>query len=64
MRQAIILFEFLFHHHLLQCPKPVIGAIHNACIGGAVDLITAVDIRYCTTDAWFQVKEVDAGRWK
>jgi len=46
---------------LEKCPKPVIGAIHNACIGGAMDLITAVDIRYCTTDAWFQMKEVDAG---
>ena len=29
-----------------------------------MDLITATDIRYCTTDAWFQVKEVDAGKWK
>jgi hypothetical protein len=47
---------------LFQCPKPVISAIHNACIGGAVDLITAADIRYCTDDAWFQVKEVDIGK--
>lgn len=46
---------------LEKCPKPVIGAIHNACIGGGMDLITATDIRYCTTDAWFQVKEVDIG---
>ncbi|KAM4605809.1 delta(3,5)-Delta(2,4)-dienoyl-CoA isomerase, mitochondrial [Discoglossus pictus] len=44
-----------------KCPKPVIAAIHNACIGGGVDLITACDIRYCTQDAWFQVKEVDLG---
>jgi enoyl-CoA hydratase/carnithine racemase len=42
----------------------VISAIHNACIGGALDLITAADIRYCTSDAWFQVKEVDIGKWK
>ncbi|PNF41641.1 Delta(3,5)-Delta(2,4)-dienoyl-CoA isomerase, mitochondrial [Cryptotermes secundus] len=46
---------------LEKCPKPVISAVHNACIGGAVDLITAADIRYCTNDAWFQVKEVDTG---
>ncbi|XP_021928770.1 delta(3,5)-Delta(2,4)-dienoyl-CoA isomerase, mitochondrial isoform X3 [Zootermopsis nevadensis] len=46
---------------LEKCPKPVISAVHNACIGGALDLITAADIRYCTSDAWFQVKEVDIG---
>ncbi|XP_016403502.1 delta(3,5)-Delta(2,4)-dienoyl-CoA isomerase, mitochondrial-like, partial [Sinocyclocheilus rhinocerous] len=44
-----------------KCPKPVIVAIHGACIGAGVDLITACDIRLCTQDAWFQVKEVDIG---
>jgi Delta3,5-Delta2,4-dienoyl-CoA isomerase len=46
---------------LERCPKPVIAAVHNACIGGAVDLIVAADIRMCTADAWFQVKEADIG---
>lgn len=46
---------------VLQCPKPVIAAVHNACVGGGVDLICSADIRYCTSDAWFQVKEVDIG---
>jgi len=46
---------------LEKCNKPVIAAVHNACIGGGVDLITAADIRYCTSDAWFQIKEVDLG---
>ncbi|XP_065560677.1 delta(3,5)-Delta(2,4)-dienoyl-CoA isomerase, mitochondrial-like [Artemia franciscana] len=44
-----------------QCPKPVIAAVHSACIGGGVDLITAADIRFCTKDAYFCVKEVDIG---
>ncbi|XP_011370566.1 delta(3,5)-Delta(2,4)-dienoyl-CoA isomerase, mitochondrial [Pteropus vampyrus] len=44
-----------------KCPKPVIAAIHGGCIGGGVDLITACDIRYCTQDAFFQVKEVIVG---
>ncbi|KAG8448866.1 hypothetical protein GDO86_015803 [Hymenochirus boettgeri] len=44
-----------------KCSKPVIVAVHNACIGGGVDLISACDIRFCTQDAWFQVKEVDVG---
>lgn len=39
----------------------MIGLIHSACIGGGVDLVTAADIRYCTEDAIFQVKEVDIG---
>ena len=41
---------------LEQCPKPIIGAVHSACIGGGVDLICGADIRMCTEDAWFQVK--------
>lgn len=44
-----------------KCPKPVIAAIQGGCIGGGVDLISACDIRYCTQDAFFQVKEVDVG---
>ncbi|XP_075968086.1 delta(3,5)-Delta(2,4)-dienoyl-CoA isomerase, mitochondrial isoform X2 [Anarhichas minor] len=44
-----------------KCPKPVVVAVHGACVGGGVDLITACDIRLCTQDAWFQIKEVDVG---
>jgi len=44
-----------------QCHKPVISAIHNACVGGGVDMISATDIRYCSQDAFFQVKEIDLG---
>ncbi|XLU59299.1 hypothetical protein S245_053947, partial [Arachis hypogaea] len=33
--------------------------IHGACIGGAIDIVTACDLRYCTEDAFFSVKEVD-----
>lgn len=44
-----------------RCRKPVIAAIHGSCIGGGVDIITACDIRYCTKDATFSVKEVDLG---
>ncbi|XP_006823745.1 delta(3,5)-Delta(2,4)-dienoyl-CoA isomerase, mitochondrial-like [Saccoglossus kowalevskii] len=44
-----------------KCRKPVIAAIHNGCVGGGVDMVAACDIRLCTEDAWFQVKEVDIG---
>ena len=42
--------------YFFQCPKPVIAAIHNACVGGGVDMVSACDIRYATQDAWFQIK--------
>lgn len=40
------------------CHKPVLAAVHSACVGAGVDYISAADVRYCTKDAWFQVKEV------
>jgi len=46
---------------LESCNKPVISAIHDGCIGAGIDLTSAADIRYCTEDAWFQIKEVDLG---
>ncbi len=44
-----------------RCRKPVIAAIHGACVGGGIDLITACDLRYCSADAKFTVKEIDVG---
>lgn len=44
-----------------KCNKPVIAAVHSACIGAGVDMISAADIRLCTQDAYFQIKEVDLG---
>ena len=41
--------------------KPVLAAVHGACIGGGIDLITACDMRYCAADARFAVKEIDIG---
>ncbi|KAJ9176131.1 hypothetical protein P3X46_011476 [Hevea brasiliensis] len=44
-----------------RCRKPVIASIHGACIGGGVDIVTACDIRFCSQDSFFSVKEVDLG---
>jgi enoyl-CoA hydratase len=44
-----------------RCRKPVIAAIHGACIGAGVDIVTACDLRYCSADAVFSVREIDVG---
>ena len=44
-----------------KCRKPVIAAIHGGCIGGGVDMVTACDMRYSTTKAYFTIKEIDLG---
>lgn len=44
-----------------RCPKPVIAAVHNGCIGGGVDIIAACDLRYCSANAYFTIKEIDMG---
>ena len=36
---------------------PVIAAVHGYCIGGGVDLICACDVRLCSSDAIFSVRE-------
>ncbi|MCV7310985.1 crotonase/enoyl-CoA hydratase family protein [Mycobacterium paraffinicum] len=41
-----------------DCRTPTIAAVHGWCIGGGVDLISAVDIRYASADAKFSVREV------
>ena len=43
------------------CSKPVLAAIHGGCIGGGLDLAAACDMRYCTADAYFTIKEIDLG---
>jgi enoyl-CoA hydratase len=42
-----------------KCEKPILAAVHGACVGAGVDLATACDMRYATYDARFSVKEVD-----
>ncbi|WP_153774878.1 crotonase/enoyl-CoA hydratase family protein [Pseudomonas sp. MNR3A] len=44
-----------------KCRKPVLAAIQGYCIGGAIDLVSACDMRYCSADAQFSIKEIDMG---
>jgi enoyl-CoA hydratase len=41
-----------------DCRTPTIASVHGWCIGGGVDLISAVDIRYASADAKFSIREV------
>ncbi len=44
-----------------QCRKPVIAAIHGYCLGAGLDMVTACDIRLCSRDAVFALKEAAVG---
>ncbi len=46
---------------LEECRKPVIAAIHGLCVGGGLDIICACDIRLCTEDASFSLREAALG---
>ena len=39
----------------------MLAAVNGACIGGGIDLVTACDMRYCSSNAYFSVKEIDVG---
>ncbi|MDG1813183.1 MAG: crotonase/enoyl-CoA hydratase family protein [Porticoccaceae bacterium] len=40
---------------------PIIAAIQGACIGGGVDMACATDMRFCTANAYFNIKETELG---
>lgn len=44
-----------------RCEKPVVVAMHGFSFGLAIDLSTAADVRLCSKDVRFSVKEVDIG---
>lgn len=46
---------------LRSCPLPVIAAIEGACVGAAVDLALACDVRIIAADGFFAVPAVALG---
>lgn len=60
VRRAVLELQDSFNA-LEEARMPVIAAVHGGCIGGAVDMICAADMRYCTADAFFCVQEIHIG---
>jgi enoyl-CoA hydratase len=60
LRRAVLELQDAFNV-LENARMPVLTAIHGGCIGGAVDMISASDSRYCTEDAFFTIKETQLG---
>ena len=46
---------------LEQARVPVLAAIQGGCIGGAVDMVCAADMRYASADAYFVIQETNIG---
>ncbi len=44
-----------------ECPVPVVAAIAGQCVGAALELVTACDLRVASADAVFTAAEVDIG---
>jgi enoyl-CoA hydratase len=44
-----------------RCRKPVVAAVHGHCIGAGLDMAAACDIRLCSADARFCLKEAAVG---
>jgi len=65
-RRAIVIADFIrgFQDVVTafeRCAKPIIAAVHGPCIGAGIDMITACDIRICSKQALFSVREARVG---
>ena len=60
MRQKLLRYQRSLSS-LEDTRLPVIAAIQGACIGGAIDMISACDIRLASEDAFFSIEEINIG---
>lgn len=60
LRRTVLQLQACFNV-LESARMPVLMAIQGGCIGGAVDMISAADCRYCTSDAFFSIEETKIG---
>ncbi len=60
MRNMILDLQAAFNA-IERARFPVIAAVHGACIGAGIDMITACDLRLASSDATFSVEEIHIG---
>ena len=60
MRREILEFQDCISS-IERCEKPVVCALHGYSLGLAIDISVCADVRFCTKDTKFAVKEVDIG---
>ena len=60
MRRLVLELQDSFNA-LEQVRIPVLVAMQGGVIGGAVDMVSAADCRYCSEDAFFCIKETEIG---
>lgn len=60
MRDLILKLQDAFNA-IERARFPVIAAVHGACIGAGIDMITACDLRLSTSDAYFSIEEIHIG---
>ena len=60
LRRLVLELQDVFNA-IERARMPVLAAVQGGCIGGGIDMITACDMRYCTEDAFFVVKEIEVG---
>lgn len=60
MRDLILALQNSFNA-LERARFPVVAAIHGACVGAGIDMITACDLRIASADAYFSVEEIHIG---
>jgi len=60
LRRTVLRLQACFNA-LEKARMPVLMAIQGGCIGGAVDMVSAADCRYCTEDAFFSIEETKLG---
>ena len=60
MRDLILALQDAFNA-IERARFPVIAAIHGACIGAGIDMITACDLRVASADAYFSIEEINIG---
>jgi len=48
-------------HAIEECKKPVIAAVNGMCVGAGLDIISSCDLRLCTEDASFSLREARIG---